>query len=249
MGVSEAEIIKIAVRSLGLDELGPFDPQKKIIEYRLRDTKAQRLIGMTLSHFAEETASESPAPGGGSIAAYAGALGAALGTMVANLSSHKKGWDGRWEEFSQYAEKGQAFMSELLALVDEDTNAFNKIMQAFGLPKSNDAEKIVRATAIETATIYAIKIPFRTMELAYEAFDLTKRMAEIGNPNSVSDAGVGALCLRTAIKGAYMNVRINSQGLENNAEIKPILDRAEIINTAIDAKEKEVWEIVLGKMK
>ncbi len=249
LGVSEAEIIKIAVRSLGLDELGPFDPQKKIIEYRLRDMNAKKLVGMTLTRFAEETASESPAPGGGSIAAYAGAMGAALGTMVANLSSHKKGWDARWEEFSKHAEKGQSLMSELLALVDEDTNAFNKIMEAFGLPKSNDAEKAARTAAIETATIYAIKIPFRTMELAYEAFELAKTMAEIGNPNSVSDAGVGALCLRTALKGAYMNVRINSQGLENNAEVKPILVQAEAMNTAIDAKEKEVWEIVLGKMK
>ncbi len=249
LGVSEDELIKIAVKSLGLDDLTSFDPNRKIIEYRLRDMNAKKLVGMSLTRFAEETASESPAPGGGSIAAYVGTLGAALGTMVANLSSHKKGWDARWEEFSNYAEKGQAFMSELMALVDEDTNAFNKIMIAFGLPKSNDAEKAARAAAIETATIYAIKIPFRTMELAYEAFDLAKKMAEIGNPNSVSDAGVGALCLRTAIKGAYMNVRINSQGLENNAEVKPILEKAAAINGAIDVKEKEVWDIVLGKMK
>ena len=249
VGVSEAEIIKIAVKSLGLDELGPFDPNKKIIEYRLRDTNTRKLVDLSVKGFADMTASESPAPGGGSVAACCGAMGAALGTMVANLSSHKKGWDARWEEFSNYAEKGQAYMTEMLYLVDEDTNAFNKIMEAFGLPKSNDAEKAARSVAIETATIYAIKIPFRTMELGFEAFELAKKMAEIGNPNSVSDAGVGALCLRTAIKGAYMNVRINSQGLENNAEVKPILEKAEAIHSTIDAKEKEVFDIVLGKMK
>jgi len=249
VGISESEIIKIAVKSLGLDELGPFDADKKIIEYRLRNTQSNKLAGMTLTKFAEETASESPAPGGGSIAAYAGTLGAALGTMVANLSSHKKGWDTRWEEFSNYAEKGQKAMSELLALVDEDTRAFNKIMEAFALPKSNETEKAARTAAIECATIYAIQIPFRTMEIAFDAFDLTHKMAEIGNPNSVSDAGVGALCLRTAIKGAYMNVRINAQGLENHPEVKPILVKAEAINTSIDAKEQEVWNLVLSKIK
>jgi glutamate formiminotransferase/formiminotetrahydrofolate cyclodeaminase len=249
VGVSEAELIKIAVKSLGLDDLAPFEADKKIIEYQLRDKDAQKLAGMTLTRFAEETASESPAPGGGSIAAYAGTLGAALGTMVANLSSHKKGWDSRWEEFSNYAEQGQKALSALLALVDEDTRAFNKIMEAFGLPKSNEAEKAARAAAIEKATIYAIQIPFKTMDLAFNAFNLTHKMAEIGNPNSVSDAGVGALCLRTAIKGAYMNVRINAQGLENHPEVKPLLQKAEEMNIAIDAMEKEVWNIVLGKIK
>lgn len=248
-GVSEAELIKIAVKSLGLDELGPFDPQKKIIEYQLRDSSAKKLIGMTLTRFAEETASESPAPGGGSIAAYCGALGAALGTMVANLSSHKKGWDERWEEFSNYADKGQQLMTEMLNLVDEDTNAFNEIMAAFGLPKSNDEEKAARKAAIDAATINAIKVPYRTMELAYESFALAKAMAEIGNPNSVSDAGVGALCARAAVKGAYLNVIINAQDLKDHPEVKPLVAKAEAMNTDADAKEKEVWDVVMSKMK
>jgi glutamate formiminotransferase/formiminotetrahydrofolate cyclodeaminase len=248
VGVSESELIKIAVRSLGLDELSPFDPQKKIIEYRMQDNR-KKLISMTLTSFAEETASESPAPGGGSIAAYCGALGAALGTMVANLSSHKKGWDDRWEEFSGYAEKGQALVKELLHLVDEDTNAFNSIMAAFGLPKGTDEEKATRKAAIETASINAIKVPYRTMELSFQSFELTKAMAETGNPNSVSDAGVGALCARAAVKGAYLNVKINAQGLHENPEVKPVLQKAEEMNKIADAKEKEVWEIVLSKMK
>lgn len=249
VGVSDAELIKIAVLSLGLNELTPFDPQKKIIEYRMQDNTAKKLVDMNLVRFAEETASESPAPGGGSIAAYCGALGAALGTMVANLSSHKKGWDTRWEEFSNHAEQGQTLAKELLALVDEDTNAFNKIMAAFGLPKANDVEKAARTAAIQEATIYAIKIPFRTMELAYQSFALAKAMAEVGNPNSVSDAGVGALCARAAVKGAYLNVKINAQDLKDNVEIKTILEKAEAMNNSADAKEKEVWDIVLGKIK
>ena len=248
-GVSEAELIKIAVRTMGLDELGPFDPQKKIIEYRLRDINAGRLVSMTVAGFAEETASESPAPGGGSIAAYCGALGAALATMVANLSSHKKGWDSRWEEFSNHADKGQKLMTELLALVDEDTAAFNHIMAAFGLPKSNDAEKAARKAAIDAATINAIKVPYRTMELAFQTFDLVQAMAEIGNPNSVSDAGVGALCARAAVKGAYLNVKINAQDLKEHADVQPILEKAEAMNTAADKREHEIWNIVLGKMK
>jgi len=249
VGVSDAELIKIAVASLGLNELTPFDPQKKIIEYRMRDTTAKKLVDMSLTSFAEETAKESPAPGGGSIAAYCGAMGAALGTMVANLSSHKKGWDARWEEFSNYAEQGQKMLTEFLYLVDEDTNAFNKIMLAFGLPKSNDEEKAARKAAIDAATVYAIEIPFRTMELALQSFDLAKKMAEIGIPNSVSDAAVGALCARTAIKGGYMNVRINAGDLKDDAKIKAILEKAEAINKAADAKEKEIWDFVLGKMK
>jgi glutamate formiminotransferase/formiminotetrahydrofolate cyclodeaminase len=249
VGVSDAELIRIAVMSMGLDELGPFDPQKKIIEYQLQDSSSRRLAGMTITKFAEETASESPAPGGGSIAAYCGALGASLGTMVANLSAHKKGWDARWEEFSIQAEKGQHIASELLKLVDEDTNAFNAIMAAFGLPKGNDYEKTARQLAIEKATIGAIIVPFRTMELAFEAFDLIKNMAANGNPNSVSDAGVGALCVRTAIMGAYMNVMINSQDLKEHAEVKPLIARAQEIYEATPAKEKEVIDIVFSKMK
>lgn len=249
VGVGEAELVRIAIKSMGLDELTPFDPQKKIIEYAMQDTSAKKLVDMTLTKFATETASESPAPGGGTIAAYCGALGAALGTMVANLSSHKRGWDNRWEEFSNYAEQGQALMKELLFLADEDTNAFNKIMAAFGMPKSNDEEKAARKAAIEEATIYAIKIPYRTMELAYQSFDLAKAMAEIGNPNSVSDAGVGALCARAAVKGAYLNVTINAQDIKEHAEVKPLLKNAEEMNTTADIKEQEIWQIVTGKIK
>ena len=248
VGVSEAELIKIAVKSMGLDELGPFDPQKKVIEYQLRGT-SKKLVDKTLAGFVEETASESPAPGGGSIAASCGAMGAALGTMVANLSSHKKGWDERWEEFSNYAEQGQAMVRELLELVDEDTNSFNKIMAAFGLPKSTPEEKAARTKAIEEATIYAIKIPFRTMEVAFASFDLAKNMADIGNPNSVSDAGVGALCARTAVKGAYLNVKINAQSLQEHPDVKPLLEKAEQMNTECDIREQEVWKIVLEKIK
>ena len=249
VGVGEAELVRIAIKSLGLDELGPFDPQKKIIEYRLQQSDTKKLVDMTLTKFAAETASESPAPGGGSIAAYCGVLGAALGTMVANLSSHKKGWDSRWKEFSDHAEGGQVIMKELLDLVDKDTDAFNQIMNAFGLPKGNDAEKKARTAAIEAATINAIKIPYRTMELAFKSFDLAKAMAEHGNPNSVSDAGVGALCARAAVKGAYLNVKINAQDLKEHADVKAIVEKAEAMNTAADTREQEVWQIVLGKMK
>lgn len=249
IGVSDTELIKIAVKSLGLDELTPFDPQKKIIEYCILNNKNKKLIDLSISSFAEETASESPAPGGGSIAAYCGALAAALGTMVANLSSHKKGWDSRWEEFSNHAVIGQKLMKELLYLVDEDTNAFNRIMAALGLPKGNDAEKTARTQAIQSATINAIKIPYRTMELAYSSFTLLKAMAETGNPNSVSDAGVGALCARAAVKGAYLNVKINAQDLKNHIEVMPLVEKAEEMSQNADTLEKEIWNIVLGKMK
>lgn len=248
IGVGEAELVRIAIKSMGLDELGEFDPQKKIIEYRLQDLNAKKLVGMTLDKFALETASESPAPGGGSIAAYCGALGAALGTMVANLSAHKRGWDNKWEEFSDYATTGQAQIKELLALVDEDTNAFNEIMAAFGLPKGTAEEKAARKAAIEAATINAIKVPYRTMELAHQSFALAKSMAEIGNPNSVSDAGVGALCARAAVKGAYLNVLINSKDLENHEEVKPILNKASAMNDEADKLEKEIWDIVNSKL-
>lgn len=249
VGVGEAELVRIAIKSLGLDELGPFDPQKKIIEYRLRDVETKKLVDMTVTRFAQETASESPAPGGGSVSALCGAMGAALGTMVANLSSHKKGWDHRWEEFSDHAAHGQELIKEMLYLVDEDTNSFNAIMAAFGLSKATEEEKAARKAAIEAATIYAIKIPFRTMEVAFQAMDLAIQMAAKGNPNSVSDAGVGALCARTAIKGCYLNVRINAQDLKEHPEVKPLLARAEEINAATDAKEAEAWNIVLAAMK
>ncbi len=249
VGVGDAELIRIAVKSMGLDELGPFDPKKKIIEYQLHDDSARKLVDMSLTKFALETSGESPAPGGGSIAAYCGVLGAALGTMVANLSAHKKGWDSRWEEFSRHADKGQTLMKELLHLVDEDTNAYNHIMAAFGLPKSTEEEKVVRKAAIDAATVYAIKIPFRTMELAFESFSLAKDMAEHGNPNCASDAGVGALCARAAVKGTYLNVITNAKSLQDNEEVKAILERSEKMNAACDLLEKEVWDIALSKMK
>ena len=214
-GVSEKELIKIAVKSMGLDELGPFKPEERIIEYMLQNKADSKLVRMTLSDFADETASESPAPGGGSIAAYVGSLGAALATMVANLSSHKKGWDDRWEEFSDWAEKGEHYKNELVKLVDADTAAFNKIMTAFSLPKGTEEEKAARTQAIQDATKFAIEIPFKVMQAAYGSMEVIKAMAETGNPNSVSDAGVGALCARSAVMGAFMNVRINAAGYDD----------------------------------
>lgn len=249
IGVGEAELVRIAIKSMGLDELGTFDPRKKIIEYQLEDQATKKLVDLTLTRFAQETAAESPAPGGGSIAAYCGVLGAALGTMVANLSAHKKGWDARWEEFSVQAERGQVLMKELLFLVDEDTNAYNKIMAAFGLPKATDEEKAVRKAAIDAATVYAIKIPFRTMELAYQSFELAKSMVATGNPNCASDAGVAALCARAAVKGTYLNVRTNAKGLEANEEVTAILAKAEEMNKGCEVLEQEVWNIALEKMK
>ena len=248
IGLSEAELIKIAIKSMGLDELTPFDPQKKIIEYAMKDPNAGRLVKMDLTSFANETASESPAPGGGSISAYCGALGVALGTMVANLSSHKAGWDDRWEEFSEWAVNGQQLKDKLLFLVDEDTNAFNKIMDAFSLPKSTDEEKNVRTKAIQTATKYAIEIPFEVMKTAYASLELIKQMAVEGNPNSVSDAGVGALCIRTAVMGAYLNVKINAGGLKDKDFVDNILAAAELIVTNTNALESEIIEIVLSKV-
>ncbi|MBI2814703.1 MAG: glutamate formimidoyltransferase [Opitutae bacterium] len=217
VGVSEKELIKIAVRSLGLNDLAPFKPEERVIECLLRDNAQGKLVRLDLRSFADETASESPAPGGGSIAAYAGALGAALGTMVANLSAHKAGWDARWEEFSDWAGQGQKIKDELLALVDADTAAFNEIMAALGLPKGSDAEKAARTAAIQAATKKATEVPFRVMRLCADALPLCLAMAEKGNPNSVSDAGVGALCARAGVQGAYLNVRINAKGLADQA--------------------------------
>ena len=248
VGISESEIIKIAVKSLGLNDLKPFNPDEKIIEYVMADKKKKRLIDMNLIAFADETASESPAPGGGSISAYAGVLGVSLGTMVANLSSHKKGWDDRWEEFSNWAEKGQKIKDELLSLVDEDTNAFNKIMDAFGLPKGTDEEKKIRKNAIQEATKYAIEIPFRVMQKSYDAMAIVKEMALNGNPNSVSDAGVGALCIRTAVYGAYLNVKINSAGLEDKVFVDEISAKAEDLLLKAIKEENEVIEIVKGRI-
>ncbi len=247
-GISDAEIIKIAVKSLGLDELKPFDPKKKIIEYILEDDNKKKLIDMDLKAFAEETASESPAPGGGSISAYMGTLGAALGTMVANLSSHKRGWDDRWEEFSDWADKGKYYQDALVRMVDEDTNAFNKIMDAFGLPKKNDEEKAIRHQAIQDATKFAIEVPFKTMSLCYECMEVAKAMAEIGNPNSVSDAGVGALAACAGVRGAYLNVRINAGSYEDKVFVDDILAKAKAIHDAAIDKEKEILAIVETKL-
>lgn len=247
-GVSEKDLIKIAVRSMGLDELGPFDPNERIIEYKLRQGQERRLVGMTLSAFADETASESPAPGGGSIAAYVGALGVSLGTMVANLSSHKKGWDERWKEFSDWAVKGQELKEQLLAMVDEDTNAFNRIMQSFGLPKGTEAEKKARTAAIQDATRYATEIPFRVMELSYATFGIIRAMAETGNPNSVTDAGVGAACARTAVLGAYMNVRINASGISDKPFAEGIVSKAKALLEKAVKEEQEILSIVESKI-
>jgi len=248
IGVSEAELIKIAIKSLGLDELGPFKPEERIIEYKLRDAKTSRLVNMSLTAFADETASESPAPGGGSIAAYVGALGISLGTMVANLSSHKKGWDERWEEFSNWAEKGQKIKEELIKLVDADTAAFNRIMNAFALPKGTEEEKKIRTQTIQEATKFAIEVPFRVMELCYESLETIKAMAEIGNPNSVSDAGVGALCARSSVMGAFMNVRINAAGYEDKSFVADIVKRGKAIEDKTIASESEVLKIVNAKI-
>ena len=247
-GVSEKELIKIAIKSMGLDELGPFKPEERIIEYMLANKADSKLVSMTLAGFADETASESPAPGGGSIAAYVGSLGIALGTMVANLSSHKKGWDERWKEFSDWAEKGEQYKNELVKLVDADTKAFNQIMYAFGLPKGNDEEKKARANAIQDATKYAIEVPFKVMETAYASMEVIKAMAEIGSPNSVSDAGAGALCVRSAVMGAFMNVRINAAGYDDKTYVAQIVAKGKAIEDKAIAMEKQILEVVNGKI-
>lgn len=248
VGVSEKELIKIAVKSLGLDELTPFKPEDRIIEYLLAKPEDSALISMNLSDFADETASESPAPGGGSISAYVGSLGASLAGMVANLSSHKRGWDNRWEEFSNWAEKAENSKNLLLKLVDADTKAFNEIMNAFSLPKSTDEEKKTRSKAIQDATKFAIEIPFKVMETAFESMETIKAMAEIGNPNSVSDAGVGALCARTAIRGAYLNVKINSASYKDKNFVDEILKKGEDIENQAEIVENEIMKIVNEKI-
>lgn len=248
VGVSEKELIKIAVKSMGLDELSPFNPFERIIEYMLTNQPQKKLIDLSLSDFADETASESPAPGGGSIAAYVGSLGVSLATMVANLSSHKVGWDDRWKEFSQWAEKGQKFKDQLMKLVDEDTQAFNQIMAAFGLPKSNEEEKAIRTSAIQAATKNAIDIPFKVMSIAFESMQVIKAMAEIGNPNSVSDAGVGALCARAAVLGAFMNVRINAVDYQDKNYTASILQKGQEMEADAIQLEKEILAIVDQKI-
>ncbi len=241
LGIPESEIIKIAVKSMGLDELKEFNPSEKIIEYMLEEGKGGRkLVDMTCRGFADETASESPAPGGGSIAAYMGALAAALGSMVANLSAHKAGWDERWEEFSDIAERGRDIQDRLIHLVDEDTEAFNRIMDVFAMPKKTDEEKAARATALEAATLYATQVPLRTMRAAYETFDVLEAMAQKGNPASVSDAGVGALAARAAVLGAQLNVRINAAGLKDRAKADELLSEAAEIAEKACKRETEI---------
>lgn len=248
VGVSDRELVKIAVKSLGLDDLYPFKPEEKIIEYALAEKSQKRLVDMTVTDFTLETASESPAPGGGSVAAAVGALGAALGTMVANLSSHKRGWDERWEEFSNWAEQGKACHDELLRLVDADTEAFNRIMEAFGLPKKSEAEKAARQRAVQEATRGAIEVPFRVMQVALDSMQVIKAMAESGLAASVSDAGVGALCARTAVMGAFLNVRINARDLEDKAAVEDYLARGRRIEDEAKALEGQILEIVNTKI-
>lgn len=248
VGLDEKELIKIAIKSLGLDELKPFIPEERIIEYLIETDHNKPLINLTLVGFTDETASESPAPGGGSISAYMGAMGISLATMVANLSSHKIGWDKRWEEFSNYAEKGQLLKDKLVNLVDEDTNAFNKIMEAYGLPKANEEDKIIRQKAIQDATEYATRVPLEVMKITFESMSIIKEMAKIGNPNSVTDAGVGALAGRSAIMGAFLNVKINASGLNDKVLAQGLLKEGQLIEDKAIAEEIEILKIVNGKI-
>ncbi len=250
-GVPERELVRIAIESMGLSTLKEFKPEEKVVEYILEaeeQKNVNKLVDMTCAAFAEETASESPAPGGGSISAYMGALAAALGTMVANLSSHKAGWDDRWDYFSQWAEKGIAVMNELLTLVDEDTAAFNKIMDVFAMPKNTAEEKAARAEAMQVATLYATQVPLHTMKAAYKAFEIVRAMAVEGNPNSVSDAGVGALAARSAVMGACLNVKINAAGLKDREVAGALVKEAEEIQALAQQAEKEILEIVESKI-
>ena len=253
-GIPEEDIIKIAIKSMGLDDLKPFNPREKVIEYMLEDAEkdspqTSHLLPLTVKAFAEETSRESPAPGGGTISAYMGALAAALGTMVANLSSHKAGWDDRWNEFSQWADKGQNLMNELLLLVEEDTEAFNRIMAAFSMPKTTDAEKAVRKAAIQEATLYATLVPLHTMQASFKAFEICKAMTLGGNPNSVSDAGVGALAARAAVLGAGMNVKINASSLTDREKAEALIAEANAIIAEANAAETKITEIVEEKIK
>jgi glutamate formiminotransferase/formiminotetrahydrofolate cyclodeaminase len=253
VGIPEEDIIKIAIKSMGLDDLRPFNPREKVIEYLMEDSqkptaKSQQLISLTVDGFAKETSRESPAPGGGTISAYMGALGTALGTMVANLSSHKAGWDERWKEFSDWADKGQTLMRELLVLVDEDTEAFNRIMAAFGLPKKTEDEKVARAEAIQAATLYATQVPLHTMKASYEAFAICRAMAEEGNPASVSDAGVGCLAVRAAVLGAGLNVKINAAQLKDRETAEQLIAEANALIRKANEAESEIMRIVESKL-
>ena len=248
-GIPETDIIDIAIRSMSLSDLKPFNPREKVIEFLLEDIdKQSRLIDLTVKHFAEETSRESPAPGGGTIAAYMGALAAALGTMVANLSSHKRGWDTQWEKFSRWADRGQEQIAELLELVDEDTEAFNRIMSAFALPKQTAEDKAARSKAIQEATLYATQVPLHTMQAAYCTFDICRAMAEEGNPNSVSDVGVGALAARAAVLGAGLNVKINAGGLKDRETADRLIAEANQLIAKANEAEKEIMNIVESKL-
>ena len=249
VGIPEEDIIKIAIKSMSLDDLKPFNPREKVIEYLLEDaTPVKRLADLTVKEFVEETSRESPAPGGGTIAATMGALGAALGAMVANLSAHKRGWDDRWQEFSVKAEEGQKLMNKLMHLIDEDTDAFNEIMAAFGLPKGTDEEKAARMEAIQTATRHAAEVPLETVRCSYEVFDLCRAMAQEGNPASVSDAGVGALAARAAVRGAALNVRINAASLADKAVAEALISEATDYEGKAERMEQEILAIVNGKI-
>lgn len=248
LGVSEEEIMKIAIKSMGLDELAPFDPKKKVIEYLLDDASAHPLVNMTLTHFADQTAGESPAPGGGSVSAYVGALGVSLGTMVANLSAHKRGWDDRWEEYSGWAEKGQAIQQRLLNLVDEDTAAFNKILEAFRLPKGNEQEKTVRSQAIQDATLYAMEIPLAVVKTCSEAYDLYDFVVAEGLQSSLSDGAVGALCTTAAMEGALLNVKINASGLKDKDKAAELVQEGESLLESAKSRQANILEIVNQKI-
>lgn len=248
-GIPEEDILQIAIKSMGLDDLKEFNPREKVIEYLLEDeNKSKKLIDLTVKGFADETSRESPAPGGGTISAYMGALGAALGTMVANLSSHKAGWDARWEEFSNWADKGQKIQAELMTLVDEDTEAFNRIMEAFGLPKKTEEEKAARSAAIQAATLFATQVPLHTIQASFKVFELCKAMAEEGNPNSVSDAGVGVLAARAAVLGAGLNVKINASGLKDRETADKLVGEANELIKKANELEAEIMKIVEEKL-
>jgi glutamate formiminotransferase/formiminotetrahydrofolate cyclodeaminase len=239
-GVSDDELIKIAIRSMGLNDIHQFKAEEKIIEFVMADRSEHKLIDMSLKAFMDETASDSPAPGGGSVSAYMGALGVALGTMVANLSSHKRGWDDRWKEFSDWAEKGKVIQNSLLYMVDEDTKAFNRILEAFSLPKKTEEEKKLREIVIQEATKNATLVPLKVMETVYPGFELINEMISKGNPNSISDAGVGALALRACIKGAFLNVKINASGLNDKGFVTTVIARGEVLESKAEASEQEI---------
>lgn len=248
VGVSDEELIKIAVKSMGLNDIHHFNPEEKVIEFVMDDNKKNKLIDLSLRAFMNETASDSPAPGGGSVSAYMGALGSSLGTMVANLSAHKKGWEDRWKEFSDWAVAGKEIQNRLLNMVDEDTEAFNRIMEAFSLPKKSDEERRSRETAIQEATKNATLVPLKVMESSFSVFGLLKAMAEYGNPNSISDAGVGALATRACIKGAFLNVKINASGLKDKDFVKSVIARGTEIESKTESAEMEILKLINDKM-